>query len=183
MLVCLDAGHGKETAGKRSFDSTLLEYEFNRYVANRLESYLQRADIKVVKTVHTEKDVSLADRVKAANTAKADLFISIHANAAGTTWNEIRGWEIFVHKKGGKAEELAKQIHKSCIPFLGLKDRGIKENAELYVLKHTKMPAVLIEFGFYTNKEEAELLKSASFREKCAIAAAHGVFRYFGIKM
>jgi N-acetylmuramoyl-L-alanine amidase len=179
--VCLDPGHGADTAGKRSFDGTLREFEFNRDVANRIKKYLEKAGVQVVITAATDKDVTLGQRCRIANNAKADLFVSIHANAAGTTWNEARGWEIFVCKKGGKAEKLAEAIHKASLPCLGLKDRGVKENKELYVLKNTDMPAVLIEHGFYSNKDECALLKSSEFREKCAIADTKGILNYLGI--
>lgn len=181
MLVCIDAGHGIETAGKRSFDGSLLEYEFNRDVANRLKKYLELAGVKIVMTCRDEHDISLAERCRIANAAKADIFISIHANAFGTTWNTARGWEIYIYKKGGQAETIAKAIHSTSIPALGLIDRGIKE-ANFYVLKNTTMPAVLVEHGFYTNKEECALLKTGDFREKCAIADAKGILKYAGIR-
>lgn len=64
--------------------------------------------------------------------------------------------------------------------MLGLKDRGIKvENFTM--IKDTQMPAVLIEHGFYTNKEECAKLKDANFRRQCAIADAKGILAHLGI--
>ena len=80
-----------------------------------------------------------------------------------------------------KAEKLAKCIQKHSIADLGLKDRGIKVQS-FQVLRDTDMPAVLIEHGFYTNKEECEKLKTDSFRQKCAIADAKGILEHLGIK-
>ena len=91
-----------------------------------------------------------------------------------------RGWEIFHCAGSTKGHALAEAIRAASIPFLGLKDRGIKTNG-LYVTKHTNMPAVLIEHGFYDNKEECEILKTAEFREKCAIADAKGILSYLGV--
>lgn len=182
MLICIDAGHGEQTPGKRSFDDALREYEFNRDVAKRLKKHLERHGIKTLYScdIETPKDISLGNRCKTANNAKADLFVSIHANAFGTAWNDANGWEIFYCKGSTKGAQLAEFIKKESIPFLGLKNRGIKTNS-LYVTKHTKMPAVLIEHGFYSNYSEMQLLLTDKFREKCAIADAKGILAYLGI--
>lgn len=189
--ICLDAGHGKETAGKRSPDETLLEYEFNRDVANRIKTILERHNVEVVLTCEDDKDVSLSNRCKIANKAKVDYFVSIHANAHDTsvqdeegtmhlTFNSASGWEIYIISKGGKAEQLAKKIHKYS-QELGLKDRGVKVG-NFQVLRDTDMPAVLIEHGFYTNEEECEKLKDSNFRQKCAECDAKGILEQLGIE-
>lgn len=178
-IVYLDAGHGIDTAGKRSPDGSLLEYEFNRDVANRIEDILIRYDVEVI-SYYSDADTPLTQRCNMANMFKADYFVSIHANAYGETWNDANGWEIYVVSKGGKAEELAKKIHKHS-QELGLKDRGIK-TANFQVLTDTNMPAVLIEHGFYTNKEECEKLKDSNFRQKCAEADAKGILEQLGIE-
>lgn len=182
MLVCIDAGHAKNTPGKRSFDGSLLEYEFNRVVAKRLKYHLERHGVDVIYScdLDTSTDIPLSARCNKANDVNAGLFVSIHANAYGTTWNDANGWEIFHHKNSTKGKMLAEVIHKASIPFLGLRDRGIKTD-NFTVLTKTKMPAVLIEHGFYTNKEECEKLKSDNFREKCAVADAKGILLYLGI--
>lgn len=181
-LIALDSGHGKETAGKRSFDSTLLEWEFNRDVTARINNYLLDHGVATILTAPTNNDTSLEERVHMANTVKADLFVSIHANAWGDGWNTVNGWEIFYSKGSARGAELANYIYDESIPYLGIKSRGIKYTTELYVVRKTIAPAVLIEHGFYTNKEELELLKSNAFREKCAIADSKGILKYLGIK-
>ena len=184
MIICIDPGHGKNTSGKRSPDGMLREYEFNRAVAKRLKRHLERHGIGVMYSCDIESplDTPLGERCRNANNAKADLYISIHANAAGSgqVWMDGRGWEIFHCAGSTKGHALAEAIHKASIPFLGIKDRGIKTNG-LYVTKHTNMPAVLIEHGFYDNKAECELLKTSEFREKCAVADAKGILSYIGI--
>lgn len=188
MLVCIDPGHAQSTAGKRSFDGFLREYEFNRAVALWLKYHLERHGVKTIYScdVNTTKDISLSERCRTANNAKADLFISIHANAYGTTWNSVNGWEIFHHKNSTNGKRLAEAIRNANLPyngvltFIGIRDRGIKTDA-FTVLTKTSMPSVLIEHGFYTNKDECELLKSDYFRKKCAIADAKGILNYLGI--
>lgn len=181
--VCIDAGHGENTAGKRSFDNTFYEWEFNRDVAKRIKKYLDKYNnIKVIFTADEILDTSLSNRVKIAEENKADIFVSIHANAFGNEWNAAHGWEIYVFSNEGRQAQLANAIYKESIPYLGLSDRGIKVNSSFYVLKYTSMPAVLIEHGFYTNKEDLEKLKNDNFREKCALVDAKGIVKFFGME-
>jgi N-acetylmuramoyl-L-alanine amidase len=181
MIVCLDAGHGKLTTGKRSFDESFFEYEFNRDVVNRIQTHLVRHGVQIVLTAPSDLDTPLKDRCEISDVAESDIFVSIHANANGTDWNDANGWEIYSHTGSEKGKKLAESIHAESIPYLGIKDRGLK-TAEFYVIKYTAAPAVLIEHGFYTNKTELELLKSDEFRENCALADSKGILKYLGIE-
>ena len=181
--VLIDAGHNQHIAGKRSPDSSLMEWEFNRDVGNRIVKLLSDRDIKA-RLLYTEnadakKDVN--ERVQKANESGADILVSIHANAHKPEWTSASGWEIFCYKLKGEGYKLAQAIHEASIPFLGIKDRGIKDGSHYGMVARTNMPAVLIEHGFYTNKEECELLKSDGFRDICAIADAKGICKYLGI--
>ena len=108
-LVCIDPGHAKNTAGKRSFDGTLREYEFNRDVAKRLKSHLERHGIKTMYSCNPESpvDASTYSRCKAANEAKADIFVSVHANAYGSVWNDANGWEVYFCRGSEAGKRLA----------------------------------------------------------------------------
>lgn len=185
IKISIDDGHGLETAGKRTpkfaDGSFLKENEFNRVVAGYLELALKRCGFVVVQTAPEDNDVSLATRAKRANSAKSDLHISIHANAFGHDWNGANGIETFVYKLADKQTvNIAKTVQKELISATGLKDRGVKENPNLYILHATKMPAILVECGFMTNPKEAELLRSDSYRQKVAEAICKGVCQYFG---
>ena len=103
----------------------------------------------------------------------------VTANAFGTDWNSANGWEVYTYKTGGDAEKAAKAVEAATkASSAGLKNRGCK-TANFYVLKNTTMPAILIEHGFYTNKEECEKLKSSSFRDTLAQADATGIMNFF----
>lgn len=181
-LIAIDPGHAKNTAGKRSPDGSLREYEFNRAVAKRLKYHLERHGLDTIYTTFdADADLSLTERCNVANKKGADLFISLHANAHKSEWTSANGFEIYVYKLGTSAEKLAKKIHAEAINLLGLRDRGVKV-ADFTVLIKSHMPAVLIEHGFYTNKTECALLLTDAFREKCAIADAKGILAYYGIK-
>ena len=184
--VMIDAGHNQFTPGKRSFDGSLMEWEFNRDVAQRVINILQKTGVITTHLLFTDladPDDDVNERVKQANKFKPDILVSIHANAYGTTWNDANGWEIYCYNldKNSEGYKLAKAIHDESIPFLGLKDRGIKDDPGFAMVSRTNMPAALIEHGFYTNKTEVELLKSDSFKQKCAEADARGICKYLGI--
>lgn len=146
----------------------------------RLKKILEEHGVEIILTAYDDVDVPLESRCKVANANDADYFVSIHANAHKEYWTDVKGWEIHIVGKGGKAEKLAECIHKHSIKDLGLKDRGIVVS-NFQVLRDTDMPAVLIEHGFYTNKEEVEKLKSDEFRQKCAECDAKGILEFLGI--
>jgi len=185
-LIAIDDGHGMETPGKRTpkFEdgSFMKENEFNKRVAELLNEHLIRCGFKTVMVAPTDVDTPLAERVKTANNAKADFYISIHANAAGdgNTFNNGKGIETFYNPGSINGEKAAKIIHRHLLNGTKLVDRGVKSTS-FYVLKNTKMPAVLVECGFMTNYEEALLLKSESYRAECAEELAKGICEYFGI--
>ena len=177
-IICLDAGHGVETPGKRSPDGRLREYEFNRAIVARMKPVLEKMGHTVVVTCPNEKEVDLNVRCNIANKAKAEIFISVHANAFGNDWNDSDGWEVLIRNKGGKSEKLADILQQES-KVLGLDNRGIKTRDDLAVLNGTHMPAVLIEFGFMTNKIEESKLLSGDFRNKAAAATCKAIYRYF----
>lgn len=179
LVVVLDPGHGASTAGKRSPDGSIREYEFNRAVANKMKSLLEAEGIEVLLTVNDDSDPSLAQRCETANNSDADIFVSIHANAYGNgrDWTSPSGWEIYHYPGSVLSNQLAAAISDSNFPEIGIHNRGIK-TANLYVIKNTYMPAVLIEHGFFTNIEEIELLKSDEWREKAARYNVEGIVNF-----
>ena len=186
MLIALDDGHGRETAGKRTpafpDGSVMRENEFNAVTAEYLKEALERCGFAVLMVAHEEMDTPLKTRVVRANDANADVYISIHANAYGSDWNSANGIESIVYEKvmgHSRTYELAQCIHNALIAKTGRRDRGIKRSGELYVLKHTKMHAVLLECGFMTNREEAELLKREEYRRKCAESICRGICAFY----
>ena len=189
ITVVIDPGHGKTTGGKRSPDSSLMEWEFNRDVAYRLKDLLEAQGYTVIMTVakDDQTDPSLASRVAVANNAEnVDLFVSIHSNAGGngSRWTTAHGWEVWIHKSGGVSEKAAKAIEAATkASITELTDRGIKKTGTgekgLYVNRNTEMPSLLIEHGFYDNKTECQLLKTSAFRQRLAQADATGIINFF----
>ncbi|KIL49972.1 N-acetylmuramoyl-L-alanine amidase [Jeotgalibacillus soli] len=181
--IIIDAGHGYDTPGKRSPDG-MVEYAFNRAVATETMKQLHLANITTIQTHDDKRDVPLAQRTAIANQAQADYFISIHANAFGDgSWNDIHGIETYVHQNASpNAKQLASAVHKRLIAETARRDRGIK-TANFHVLRETRMPAILVECGFMTNRSDKALLASESYRKLCGQAIAQGVLQQLGIEM
>lgn len=176
--IILDAGHGPDTPGKRSPDGKLVEYRFNSDVAEQVRHYLQLEGVDAFYSHENSRDVPLSERAAIANRLDGDAFVSIHANAFGSHWNEVQGIETYMYPYASKqTAALTELIHSSIISACGRKDRGVK-TANFAVLRETKMPAVLVECGFMTNREEAGLLFSRAYRVQCARAIGFGILSW-----
>ncbi|WP_373232087.1 N-acetylmuramoyl-L-alanine amidase [Cohnella sp.] len=157
------------------------ENEFNRRVVALLDGHLRRCGFRTILVAPTDVDTPLKQRTNAANAAKADLYISVHANAVGLgELNGTRGIETFHYTSASSESRRAAAIlHRHLIDGTPLPDRGVKA-ADFHVLRETRMPAVLVECGFMTNVSDAALLRSEEYRAECAEELARGVCEYFG---
>lgn len=178
-IVILDNGHGIETPGKRSpvwADKTqLFEWEFNRDMVARIVLKCYRAGIRAVKLVPETSDVSLAERCKRANMwydrcNGECVVLSIHANAGGGT-----GFEVFTSPGETKADEIATALIEQLqqdFPEIKIRkdlaDGDPDKEANFYILKHTKAPAILAENLFMDSEQDCRLLLTEDFRERLA---------------
>ena len=192
--IILDSGHAKTTAGKRSPDSSLLEWEFNNDMQYRLKARLEQLGFIVYLVNPTPEkgaEVSLARRCQLANNYWAGkgkpncLFVSLHANAAGNGgWTNARGVEVFTAKNASaKSKNAAKKIVNSIFTNVYAFDKGFKNRGHkiynYYVIKHTTMPSCLIEYEFYTHKDGVALLKNR--RNELCEATLKGICEHFGV--
>lgn len=109
-----------------------------------------------------------------ANEWGADIFVSIHCNSAES--ENAKGAETFSYSEQGDGARLARCIQSQIIDSIDIVDRGIKTNPELFVLRYTDMPAVLVELGFISNTDDEELLTTK--QDDFARAIARGVTDY-----
>lgn len=172
MFIVLDCGHSKRTAGKRSPDGRFLEYEYNRILGKRIGDCLTDLRIEWCFTydIDREDDLSLTERANVANKMSKVygnenvILISIHFNAAGNGADFIKasGFELYSTKGDTISDAYANIVLEEAIKVLEplkRKIRGHKE-ANFTVIKKTVCPSILIEYGFYTDKEEMEWLMS-----------------------
>lgn len=173
-IVVIDAGHGAKDPGAIGY-SKKNEKDFNLSMALKVGALLQanpNFDVKLTRS--TDVFIELSERTTIANNAKADAFISIHANSAGFT---AAGSET--HYTRSDSEALAQIIHKHMLKATGFKDRGIHKG-NLYVTKNTKMPAILLEPGFVSNPTEEANLFDEIFQNTFAQQIVAGLNEYFG---
>lgn len=192
LFVLLDAGHGAETPGKRSpvweDGSQLLEYKFNRQVVDSLTIELYKRGIKHMTLVSTDSDTPLSVRTNKANSIynqyKRDYYvvlISIHGNAFNDP--SASGIEVWTYFGQSEADVFADDI-MDALEVLGWKmrrdlgDGDSDKEANFYILKHTKMPAILLELGFFTNEEECKKMLDPNVRRTMAKYIANGLSKY-----
>lgn len=175
--VKINAGHGGKDSGAVGYSKKHKEKDFNLNVALKVQALLKGdPNIEVSLTRSTDVFFELEDIAADANKSKADAFISIHANSASAT---ATGTETHYTRADSKA--LAEVIHKHMLKATGLKDRGL-HTGNLYVTKHTNMPAILLEPGFVSNPTEEALLFDDNFQNRFAQEIVSGLKEYFGIQ-
>lgn len=191
ILIATDDGHGMETAGKRTPlfpDGTYMkENEFNRAVIDKLNVHLKRNNFDVLHVSAGDTDVPLKTRTDLANNTipngfgrPADAFVSVHANAAGSTWNsKVKGIEIYYRAGSNEGKKLAQDVQEYLVKGTPLINRGLK-TSNLHITREADMPGILVEGAFMDNPDEAKLLMSDAYRDECAEEIARGLCQYFG---
>jgi N-acetylmuramoyl-L-alanine amidase len=204
QTVVLDPGHGGYDRGQVSRFG--YEKDFALDVARKLRPLLQAKGLRVIMTREGDYFVPLEVRAQIANAARDSIFVSIHFNATNDDPNAT-GFEIFSFtprgapstsdsavgpsalstQPGGAVDAqsmaLSACIYHSLLGHLPEYDRGIKR-ARFAVLRLTKVPAVLIEGGFLTEKGECKLIAQKEWRARLAHAISVGIesYRALGIK-
>ena len=198
QTVVLDPGHGGHDKGQVGRYGA--EKDFALDVARKLRPILQAKGLRVIMTREGDYFVPLEVRAKIANSARNSIFVSIHFNATNDDPNAT-GFEIFsftprgapstsdgpvttnsVNMQPGSSADaqsmaLSACIYHSLLGHLPEYDRGIKR-ARFAVLRLTKVPAVLIEGGFLTERGESKLISSKDWRAKLAGAIGIGIENY-----
>jgi N-acetylmuramoyl-L-alanine amidase len=192
--VVLDPGHGGKDDGARG--NGLVEKDLNLDVALRVEKIIKPFNFPVVVTRRDDTFVSLEERANIANRLENAIFVSIHFNHApdhvstgvetfyapqkippDASWT----WIGFFNKPEAppidNGETLAGFIQAALVMRTDAVNRGIK-GRELYVVHHTRCPAVLVEGGFINNPLEAQLISNGEYRERLARAIAEGIMSY-----
>ena len=171
-LIILDSGHAEYVGGKRSPDNSLLEWEFNNDMQLRLQKKLLALGFDVYLTNPNpagKNEIGLSKRAQLANKyweskGKPNaLFVSLHANAYGV-WTTANGVEVFHSKNASSrsktcAKTMCNSIHAALKKLRSDSvNRGVKSE-NFTVIYNAHMPSILIEYGFYTNRKDLEILK------------------------
>lgn len=175
MIVGINKGHTLAGPNSGAIGCGYKEQDLTREVGAVVERiFKQEGHTTVDCTVDQASDnsVALKSIVTKANKQKLDLFLSIHFNACvndETGDGKTTGVEAYVYNSTSSAKPHAERICKN-ISSLGLKNRGAKVNAKLYVIKHTNAPAVLVECCFIDDRDDMKVYDAEKFGKAIAEA-------------
>lgn len=182
MRVFINPGHaryGDPDPGAVNYDVNVTESELAYVIGMKVADYLEKAgcEIRVMQSHNLAGEApEYPEVIGTANAWGADLFVSIHCNAGGG-----RGSETFCYDRYTDAVHCAKfiqdQLSMSFPDDPGFRNRGVKYNPGLCVLRLSEMPAVLVEAAFIDNPDDVYLLTNQS--DAFAAAIARGVTDYW----
>lgn len=184
--VILDAGHGIPDKGASS-EAGHSESEINLKIASKTKKLLEKSKIKVILTRTNKFSLSdsatnnkrddLNERVKIRDNSDADLFVSIHMNYFPQT--KYSGAQVFYNDSLDESKTAARFVQKSLRDLIDPgNNREIKSDNDIFVLKNAKIPSILVECGFLSNPEEAELLNTDEYQNKVSWAIYCGICNY-----
>ena len=186
--IAIDPGHGGSDSGAIG-PTGIMEKSITMRVSRELKRLLETEGATVILTRTGDTEVSekgasatsveeLQARCDVANQAKADIFLSIHADAF--TNREVKGTTAYYYAQGTKqSKQLADSVRTALIDAIGTVDRGT-QSCNFYVVKHTDMPAILVEISFISNPDEEKMMNSETGIKKIAQGIADGIADYFG---
>ena len=194
-LIILDAGHGGEDGGAVAADGTM-EKDINLSITQKLDVLLQAQGFRTMltrtdDTLHydasassmREKKVSdLRYRLACTQQTPDCVLLSIHQNKF--TDPQYDGAQMFYSPNHPQSEALAQCLQDTFVADLQPDNtRQIKQcGTEIFLLYHTKVPAVMVECGFLSNEAERDKLKTDAYQQKVAACIANGLLRYLGHK-
>jgi N-acetylmuramoyl-L-alanine amidase len=196
-VVVIDAGHGGQDSG--TVKTGMVEKDLTLDVARRVERLLQQRGLITVLTRTDDTYVSLQNRANIGNNQPESVFVSIHFDDAGRSAGAagietyyaahpvsvpggIASWLPFLQRTSSappnvESESLAGFVQQALIAHTQAADRGTRPQ-QFFVIANVRYPAVLVEGGFLTNKDEVQKLASADYRQELAVAISDGVMQY-----
>lgn len=189
--IVLDAGHGQPDSGAEN-STGLTEESINLKITKKVQSLLEQSGCNVVltrsdengiydldsKTLREKKVSDIKNRVKIGNESSADAFVSIHLNKIEQS--QYYGWQTFFKQNNEKSEQLAKSIQEELNSSIQKENRreALKITGK-YIIEHVEIPITIVECGFLSNPEEAELLQQDEYQNKLAWGIYNGIMDYF----
>jgi N-acetylmuramoyl-L-alanine amidase len=195
-LVILDAGHGGRDSGTTK--NGMVEKELTLDMAQRVQRLLQERGLVVALTRADDSYVSLLDRALMANNQPEAIFVSIHFDEGGRSAatgietyyaahavsfpERVASWLPFLQRTSSEppnleSQSLAAFIQESLVLRTQATNRGTKPQ-QFFVIANVRHPAVLVEGGFLTNKDDVARLANPDYREQMAAGIADGIARY-----
>ncbi len=190
-LVCVDPGHGGRFTGAEG--ARFLEKDLTLRLALSVREAASN-EVDTILTREKDEDLSggavdnkaalyrdLAERCRMCNEADADLFISLHYNSFHLP--SARGFEVLhwhTSSNGKRLAELISERFDSVGGKFSIRNRGMKPRKNLYVLSHTRPPAVIVEAGFISNPKEEVIVAAPDYQGALSNALHDALQAYFG---
>jgi N-acetylmuramoyl-L-alanine amidase len=194
-VVVIDAGHGGQDSGTTK--TGMVEKDLTLDVAHRVERLLQERGLVTVLTRADDRYVSLQDRAVIANSQPESVFVSIHFDEAGRSATGIEtyyaahpisvpervaSWLPFLQHTSSEppnveSQSLANSVQQSLVAYTQATNRGTRPQ-QFFVIANVHHPAVLVEGGFLTSKDDTVKLANADYREQMAAGIAQGILQY-----
>jgi N-acetylmuramoyl-L-alanine amidase len=171
-LIVIDPGHGGADPGALG-PGKVTEKQVNRGLALALQKALVAKRYNAILTRSVDSEVYLAPRLGLIDRHKADMFVSLHANSHVTP--DSSGVETYWRE--AHSQPLAQAVQKQVTTLLSRPDRGVKQE-RLYVIRHPRVPSILLETGFISNPFEEILLADGEFQTQAARAIVGGIEAY-----
>lgn len=180
-IVVIDVGHGGEDVGWET--ETLQEKELTLNIAKRLKEKLDDTKIKVYYTRMDDGNPTEEARIYLANAVKADMFISIHANydrADTKTYGTRTLYNASFFIPGFGSVELADILEREVVTGISGKGLGLfASDADCYILQNASVPAVILEVGYLSNKQEAILLEREDYQQRIADGIYNAILKAY----
>lgn len=160
LTIVIDVGHGGNDFGAKYGDYT--EKDIVAEISRKVHQLNTNEEVVIHLTRTEDKFVSLDERVKAINSLKPDLVLSLHLNYEKT--HRAGGMEFFTNEQGGYH---AVKLERKFVDEAGYRSRGIKEGS-FFILKKSNAPAISFELGFLSNETDRSYLTSQGKQEEIA---------------
>jgi len=179
--VAIDAGHG----GELDFGSvrgSLAEKDANLAIALRLQKLLEDMGYEVVLIRSDDSAVENEKRPRMAIESGADIYVSIHQNSLDVDNDATRGCEVwYCELREDRSDVLSQYVVDALSAETGTRNRGIKVANNWTVLKHSEMPACLVECGFMSSETERNNIFTPEYQQKIAQGIANGIAQFLPI--
>ncbi len=176
LLIAVEAGHGGPTNLGAVGPTGTPEKDFNRWTTDLLIAELQAAGARVLDVREGDSNPSLRERTQRAQDAGAQLYLSVHANAADTARGHLRVSGVSTYYRYATGQPLAAAVQRRLLTATGLADFGLVGNFNYAPLRWaTAMPAVLVEQAFVSHPGDEARLLDPAFRAVVARAVREGL--------
>src|SRR5574344_358724 len=191
-VIVIDAGHGKPDEGASGFFGAT-EEAINLQIALKLQKLVEQSGGKVILTrsyangiyasdvssIRNKKVSDIKNRVQIGNTSNGSIFVSIHLNKLPAS-ESYSGWQVFYQENNNDSKILAQNIQDGLNNNIQKdNNRSIMKIKNIYIMDNLKIPSVIVECGFLSNKEECEALKTEEYQNKIVWGIYLGIQKYF----